>query len=105
MAPARSHRRTHQELLQQPRNTPGSDANAANNADLFLEPMMGTPLTVYIEKDVEEKESLVELIAKHGGAVSPGYSGTPYILGIRPESLPSICREEREGRTTLPVDS
>lgn len=80
MAPARSHRRTHQELLQQPRNTPGSDANAANNADLFLEPMMGTPLTVYIEKDVEEKESLVELIAKHGGAVSPGYSGTPYIL-------------------------
>ncbi|KAI6026118.1 hypothetical protein PISMIDRAFT_221000 [Pisolithus microcarpus 441] len=80
MAPARSNRRTHQEQPGiQPRNTP-SDANAANNADLFLEPMMGTPLTVYIEKDVEEKESLVELIAKHGGAVSPGYSGTPYIL-------------------------
>ncbi|KAI6125802.1 hypothetical protein EV401DRAFT_1885878 [Pisolithus croceorrhizus] len=96
MAPARSNRRTHQEQPVQLRNTP-SDTNAANKTDLFLEPMMGTPLTVYIEKDVEEKESLVELIAvrtftlsildfltspqKHGGAVSPGYSGTPYILG------------------------
>ncbi|KAI6117797.1 hypothetical protein EV401DRAFT_1559905 [Pisolithus croceorrhizus] len=79
MAPARSNRRTHQEQPVQLRNTP-SDTNAANKTDLFLEPMMGTPLTVYIEKDVEEKESLVELIAKHGGAVSPGYSGTPYIL-------------------------
>ncbi|KAI6157693.1 hypothetical protein BKA82DRAFT_230048 [Pisolithus tinctorius] len=58
MAPARSTRRTHQD---QPRNDP-ADSNAPNKTDLFLEPMMGTPLTVYIEKDVDEKESLVELI-------------------------------------------
>ncbi|KAI6046178.1 hypothetical protein EDC04DRAFT_1881359 [Pisolithus marmoratus] len=87
MAPARSNRRTtHQEQPGiQLRNTP-SDTNATNKTDLFLEPMMGTPLTVYIEKDVDEKESLVELITKHGGAVSPGYSGTPYILGMFPWS-------------------
>ncbi|KAI6167565.1 hypothetical protein EDD17DRAFT_963655 [Pisolithus thermaeus] len=111
MAPARSNRRTHQEQPVQLRNTP-SDTNAANKTDLFLEPMMGTPLTVYIEKDVEEKESLVELIAKHGGAVSPGYSGTPYILEhlsrppqrIWPESLSPVCRKEREGRTSLQMD-
>ncbi|KAL4074033.1 hypothetical protein V8B97DRAFT_1937732 [Scleroderma yunnanense] len=76
MAPARSNRR------EQPRNTQTDDSspNDAPNNDLFLEPMMGTPLTVYIEKDVEERDSLVQLISKHGGAVSPGYSGTPYIL-------------------------
>lgn len=63
---------------------------------------MGTPLTIYIEKDVDDREDLVELITvcesyfhtdhavpslpsqKHGGAVSPSYSGTPYILGKCP---------------------
>ncbi|EGO25802.1 hypothetical protein SERLADRAFT_466451 [Serpula lacrymans var. lacrymans S7.9] len=50
------------------------------NNVLFLEPMMGTPLQIYIEKDVEDRDILVELISKHGGAVSPGYSGVPYIL-------------------------
>jgi len=73
-------------------------------SDLFLEPMMGTPLTIYIEKEVEDRDTLIELITvghpspsyatvlraflnnfffgkKHGGTTSPGYSGTPYILG------------------------
>jgi hypothetical protein len=42
--------------------------------------MMGTPLTIYIEKDVDDRDDLVDLVTKHGGAVSPSYSGTPYIL-------------------------
>lgn len=33
-----------------------------NNDDLFLEPMMGTPLAIYIEKDVEDRDVLVEII-------------------------------------------
>ncbi|KAF9227456.1 hypothetical protein BS17DRAFT_465975 [Gyrodon lividus] len=82
MAPARSNRRTQHEQPLQLRNIHNdpSPSNDANDTDLFLEPMMGTPLTVYIEKDVDDRDALVELITKHGGAVSPGYSGTPYIL-------------------------
>lgn len=61
MAPARSNRR---EQPGQPRNPQPDDptSNDAPGSDLFLEPMMGTPLTVYIEKDVDERESLVQLI-------------------------------------------
>ncbi|KAG6337095.1 hypothetical protein ID866_2006 [Astraeus odoratus] len=64
MAPARSNRRTQHEQPVQLRNAPSdaSTSNNASNSDLFLEPMMGTPLAVYIEKDVDERESLVELI-------------------------------------------
>ncbi|KAF8415960.1 hypothetical protein L210DRAFT_965505 [Boletus edulis BED1] len=74
MAPARSTRRAHNTQNAHP---PSSDPQ---NAALFLEPMMGTPLTIYIEKDVDDRDVLVELVTKHGGAVSPSYSGTPYIL-------------------------
>ncbi|KAF9244866.1 hypothetical protein BU15DRAFT_71233 [Melanogaster broomeanus] len=83
MAPARSNKRTQHEHPVQLRNNQNdpSPSNDAPDTDLFLEPMMGTPLTVYIEKDVDDRDALVELITKHGGAVSPGYSGTPYILG------------------------
>ncbi|KAL5528357.1 hypothetical protein ACEPAF_7493 [Sanghuangporus sanghuang] len=56
-----------------------SGSSAVNN-ELFLEPMMGTPLQIYIEKDVDDRDQLVELITKHGGQVSPGYSGVPYLL-------------------------
>jgi hypothetical protein len=65
--------------------------------DLFLEPMMGTPLAIFIEKDVPDRDQLVHLVSvssasffrffpphssqAHGGVVSPGYSGVPYILG------------------------
>ncbi|KAL0574704.1 hypothetical protein V5O48_007262 [Marasmius crinis-equi] len=42
--------------------------------------MLGSPLPVYIEKDVQDRDNLVNLVIKHGGSVSPGYSGVPYIL-------------------------
>jgi hypothetical protein len=32
------------------------------NAELFLDPMLGTPLAVYIEKDVERRDELVQLV-------------------------------------------
>lgn len=90
MAPARSARRAHSQNAAPPSTDP-------HHAALFLEPMMGAPLTIYIEKDVDDRDDLVDLITvrifalpiiplhhspqKHGGAVSPSYSGTPYILG------------------------
>lgn len=100
MAPARSTRRAHSQNAPPPASDP-------QNAVLFLEPMMGTPLTIYIEKDVDDRDDLVDLITvsesrlptdravpplpsqKHGGAVSPSYSGTPYILGKCPSISPN----------------
>lgn len=43
--------------------TPSSAGNDPNvNNELFIDPMLGTPLAVYIEKDVEEKDELVRLV-------------------------------------------
>ncbi|GBE81221.1 hypothetical protein BKA93DRAFT_756282 [Sparassis latifolia] len=81
MAPARTtNRRTQRE-----QNAPAQPASTETMAELpkdelFLEPMMGTPLAIYVEKDVQNRDAIVDLITKHGGMVSPGYSGVPYIL-------------------------
>ena len=45
-----------------PRNASPPPNDPHNNA-LFLEPLMGTPLTIYIEKDVDDRDDLVDLIA------------------------------------------
>ncbi|KAJ3513439.1 hypothetical protein NLJ89_g2945 [Agrocybe chaxingu] len=140
MAPARSSNRR----AAQPPPAPQTNHDLHNddpniNTELFVDPMLGTALAVYIEKDVEEKELISQLIIsseasehtilsccapfldlgrsaqsvalvkqtnfptlpaffnegdrvplaayttssrqrKHGGTISPGYSGVPYIL-------------------------
>ena len=55
MAPARSTRRAHSQNAPPPPSDP-------QHAALFLEPMMGTPLSIYIEKDVDDRDDLVDLI-------------------------------------------
>ena len=40
----------------------GGGGDAAAVDDLFLEPMMGTPLAIYVEKDVPDRDAVVELI-------------------------------------------
>lgn len=81
--------------------------NDGENLNVFLEPNFGTPLQIYIEKDVEGKELLRQLIhviwflfaksvhpiltlmlQKHGGVVSSVYSRVAYILGTGSSSLP-----------------
>ncbi|KAJ7462254.1 hypothetical protein B0H11DRAFT_2054788 [Mycena galericulata] len=47
---------------------------------LFLDAMFGTPLALYLHKDIDDRDTLVDLVKKHGGIVSQGYSGVPYIL-------------------------
>ncbi|KAJ7497263.1 hypothetical protein FB451DRAFT_1210674 [Mycena latifolia] len=49
-------------------------------SSLFCDGMFGTPLAVYIHKDVDDRPVLVDLLKKYGGSVSQGYSGVPYIL-------------------------
>ena len=50
------------------------NVNVTVNEDLFLEPMMGTPLQMYIEKDVEDRDDLVDLITVRRVFSSPDVS-------------------------------
>jgi len=75
MAPARSTRRNpHEQSVSlrsaHPDASPVEDGGPGS--DLFLEPMMGTPLTIYIEKEVEDRDTLIELITV--GHPSPSYA-------------------------------
>ncbi|KAG6917234.1 hypothetical protein DXG01_003348 [Tephrocybe rancida] len=80
MAPAHSSiRQPDQNNTQRP-SVNGQNIDLNVNPELFLDPMLGTPLAMYVEKDVEDKDTLVDLIPKYGGTISPGYSGVPYIL-------------------------
>ncbi|OCH93102.1 hypothetical protein OBBRIDRAFT_817944 [Obba rivulosa] len=82
MAPARTTNRRAQrdQHHAQPSSSQPVVPDSAAKDDLFLEPMMGTPLAIYVEKDVENRDTIVELITKHGGIVSPGYSSVSFIL-------------------------
>ncbi|KAF6763173.1 hypothetical protein DFP72DRAFT_874916 [Ephemerocybe angulata] len=83
MAPARSSTRRGAQSQGGSDQDPLHNANLDDpnvNPELFIDPMLGTPLAVYIEKDVEDKEELVRLVTTYGGTVAPGYSGVTYIL-------------------------
>ncbi|KAH6914470.1 hypothetical protein BKA70DRAFT_1095313 [Coprinopsis sp. MPI-PUGE-AT-0042] len=58
----------------------GDEEDANVNRQLFVDPMMGQPLSIYVDKDVEDKEELCRLLGVHGGHVSSGYSGVQYLL-------------------------
>ena len=45
-----------------PQGASGSASASTANNELFLEPMMGMPLSLYVDKDVPEREKLVDLI-------------------------------------------
>ncbi|KAJ7594576.1 hypothetical protein C8J56DRAFT_927082 [Mycena floridula] len=51
-----------------------------NLDELFLDPMQGIPLSLYVDKDVHDRANIVRLIKKHGGTVTQSYSGVSYIL-------------------------
>ncbi|KAF8232173.1 hypothetical protein L208DRAFT_1273288 [Tricholoma matsutake] len=82
MAPARSStRRAHLDQNNIPLSSVhNQDTDGNVIQELFIDPMLGVPLSIYIEKDVEDRDIVVDLINKHGGTVSPGYSGVTYIL-------------------------
>jgi hypothetical protein len=63
MAPVRSsaRRRTHGSQAP-PSGHHAQDDDFVANMELFIDPMLGTPLAIYIEKDVEDKDTISELI-------------------------------------------
>ncbi|TFK44202.1 hypothetical protein BDQ12DRAFT_620089 [Crucibulum laeve] len=68
--------------------------------------MLGGPLQMYVEKDVEDKDEITRLITKHGGQTSHGYSGVPYIL-VDPhkESGQNLWRQYAGKRGKLILDA
>lgn len=64
MAPARSstrHPHIDQISIQQP-DAHQQDIDPNVNSELFIDPMLGTPLAMYIEKDVEDRETVAGVI-------------------------------------------
>lgn len=41
---------------------PDASEDGAVEDELFLDPMLGTPLAIYVEKDVVDRDQLVEII-------------------------------------------
>jgi hypothetical protein len=63
MAPARmSTRRTQHDQNASTRSADPDTNDGVVNEELFLEPMMGTPLAMYVEKDVQDRDALVDII-------------------------------------------
>ncbi|KAH9045110.1 hypothetical protein EDB84DRAFT_1469237 [Lactarius hengduanensis] len=78
MAPA--HPRVQQQQQQQQQQRDQCDNPEIVEHGLFLDPMMGAPLAMYVHKDVSDHDRVVDLITKNGGAVANSYSGVNYIL-------------------------
>ena len=62
MAPIRSANRRAQRDHVQQQPAPQPDSNHDPSQDIFIDPMMGTALQIYVEKDVEDRDTIVELI-------------------------------------------
>ena len=84
---------------------PVADAHAPINEELFLDPMMGAPLGIYIEKDVADKDILVDLIQV--SRVLPRCTGLRIPAGEResPRAMPNsliLAANTTHKRLTLP---
>ncbi|KAI0758347.1 hypothetical protein BC629DRAFT_1125756 [Irpex lacteus] len=113
MAPARSSgrrartkRKAQNAPPQEPVTVPDVDELASQYDQLFLDPMSGQPLQLYIDKDVEGKDHIAQLITRHGGIVSPGYSGVLYVL-VNPhrESGQNLYRQYAGKKNKIVVDA
>lgn len=64
MAPARSstRRSAHGSQVPPPGQLHVQDDDLVANKELFIDPMLGTALAIYIEKDVEDKDNISQLI-------------------------------------------
>lgn len=105
MAPTRGNNRRGQRARDAERDA-ATENHGPLSSELFLEPMMGTPLSLYIEKDVQDRDELVELIVANGGIVSQSYSGVPYIL-VDPhkESGQNLYRQYAGKKGKMVLDS
>jgi hypothetical protein len=73
---------------------------------MFVDPVLGVPLGLYIHDDVEDRASLVHLVSENGGDVSASLSGVPYIL-VDPskQSGQALCRRYTGKKGKLVLDA
>ena len=70
--PQARHAGSHQGAGRSANNAPDAPEDGTVDAELFIDPMLGTPLAIYIEKDVADRDNLVEIITvREGAAYSP----------------------------------
>jgi hypothetical protein len=83
-------------------------AGGPRNCDtaMFVDPVLGVPLGLYIHDDVEDRASLVHLVSENGGDVSASPSGVPYIL-VDPskQSGQALCRRYAGKKGKLVLDA
>lgn len=88
MAPARtSNRRAQRDQNTNPallNNVQSHQPVDEEKTELFLEPMMGTPLALYVDKDVEGRDQIVELITVGTHSIGVPFFFSPFVkpLGI-----------------------
>ena len=86
MAPARtSNRRTQRDQNTNPailNNVQQHQAVEQQKDDLFLEPMMGTPLALYVDKDVDSRDAIVELITVGSHSIGVLSTSTPSTMAL-----------------------
>ncbi|KIO29575.1 hypothetical protein M407DRAFT_21313 [Tulasnella calospora MUT 4182] len=81
-----------------------TQSDTSEGSEIFVDPAMGTPLGVYVEKDVLNHDLIVSLVKKHGGNLSSNYSSVPYVLVDRTkESGQSLYRQyhNKKGKVVL----
>ncbi|KAG8933362.1 hypothetical protein FRC01_009687 [Tulasnella sp. 417] len=81
-----------------------TQSDTSEGSEIFVDPAMGTPLGVYVEKDVPNHDLIVSLVKKHGGNLSSNYSSVPYVLVDRTkESGQSLYRQyhNKKGKVVL----
>lgn len=70
--PQARHAGSHQGAGRSANNAPDAPEDGTVDAELFIDPMLGTPLAIYIEKDVADRDNLVEIITvREDAAYSP----------------------------------
>jgi len=62
MAPARSSTRRGDHTSTAPTSHDPQQDDPNVNKELFLDPMLGSPLAVYVDKDVDDREVVCQLI-------------------------------------------
>ncbi|KAG8907436.1 hypothetical protein FRB99_004231 [Tulasnella sp. 403] len=89
-----------QPQLQAPNNVDGEAS------EIFVDPAMGTPLPIYVERDVANHDVIVSLIKRHGGVMSSNYSTVQYLLVDRQrETGQSLYRQYHNKRGKIVLDA
>ncbi|KZO93390.1 hypothetical protein CALVIDRAFT_257350 [Calocera viscosa TUFC12733] len=80
------------------------NGNGNDEEPIFVDPMLGSPLALFVERDVVDAQKVIEIIMKHGGQVSSGYSNVNYIIvNASTESGRNLARQYagKKGKVVL----